>query len=270
MAQDQPAPGLKFMGLRYRNEWAAAAAKSSSRVEALLTGWQKAGYLLFAVIFRWAWARASAALATLKTQLEQRRRMLAMLRGEEKLVAEERIAEEENRWQNQLLFAGDKVARLFKVITFANMVVFVYDGKYGTVVDRLLGMRLVHAQRFSPRNIPFDFMNQQLVFDELTSFVQFLVPLFRVLANVPPLKWILGGNTKAAKVSTDPAMSQDLDLDSCMVCGTEVPIMPHVGRCGHVGCYVCLMNGLLEDRGYACQRCGSQLEQLRPWGAAGG
>jgi hypothetical protein len=60
------------MGLRYRNEWAAAAAASSSRVDPLLSRWQKGGYLLLAVVFRWLWGRASAALATVKTQLELR------------------------------------------------------------------------------------------------------------------------------------------------------------------------------------------------------
>jgi len=118
--------------------------------------------------------------------------MLAMARGEARLEAEDRIAEEENRWQNQALFGCEKVAKLFKVVTFANMLAFVYDGKYRTVVDRVLGMRLVHAQRFSPRNIPFDFINQQLVFDELTSFVQFTVPLFRALETLPPLGWLMG------------------------------------------------------------------------------
>ena len=191
--------------------------------------------------------------------------MLAMARGEARLEAEDRIAEEENRWQNQALFGCEKVAKLFKVVTFANMLAFVYDGKYRT--DGCSGCDwFTHSDS---RNIPFDFMNQQLVFDELTSFVQFTVPLFRALATLPPLGWLMGSK-KAAKASSNPKAAVQ-DTDSCMICGTDDPVMPHVGSCGHLGCYVCLMNGLLEDRACLCQRCGSKLEQLRPCsGPAGG
>ena len=270
VAQDTPAPGLRFMGLRYRNEWAAAAKASSSRIEPFLSTWQKAGYLVLAIVFRWAWARGRLALATVKTRLEQQRRMLTMTRGSARVDAEERIWAEESKWQTRALFAGEKIEKMFRVVTFGNLIAFTYDGKYRTIIDRLLGLRLVHLQRYSPRNIPFDFMNQQLVFDELTTFVQFVVPITRVLAKLPLCRWLFGGN-KSADNKIRGAHTGDGKTEGaawrCVVCGCPDPVMPHVGICGHGGCYVCLMNRLLEDPDCGCQQCGSALRQLRPWAA---
>jgi len=187
-----------------------------------------------------------------------------MSHGDAREDAEERLALTQGSIEVQGLFLGEKVEKLMKVLSLANLIVFLYDGKYKTPIDRLIGARLVHSERYSPRNIPFDFMNQQLVFDELTNFVQFMVPVWRALSDTGPMKWILGTKARVSKLDSDGVDEDHRDDGSCSVCNCEDPIMPHVGKCDHVGCYVCLMKGMLLDRSFECPRCGTQLEQLRP------
>ena len=184
-----------------------------------------------------------------------------MMHGDDRSDAEDRLALTEGSLEVRSLFIGEKIEKMMKVLSLANLIVFVYDGKYKTPIDRILGARLVHMERYSPRNIPFDFMNQQLVFDELTNFVQFMVPIWRALSETTPMRWLLGRRKMKAKSNSD---GEDHDEGCCSVCNTEDPIMPHVGKCEHVGCYVCLMNAMMADRSFACPRCDTPLGQLRP------
>lgn len=263
IAQDSPAPGLGFMGLQYRNEYGVDPAQPS-RMNPPLRKWQKAGFLIFAVGFRWAWARGRQTLERIRPQLEQRRRIISrMPHGEAHDAAMHRLQTEEGQWHVQLLFAGEKAIKLVKLISLANLIAFLYNGKYRSALDRLLGARLVYSNRHSPRNIPFDFMNQQLVFDELTSFVKFLVPYTRALHSTRIMKWVLGAKSKTT--APVPGGMQVTEGHSCSVCASEDPIMPHMGKCSHVGCYVCLMNGMLANRNFACPQCGTALGQLQPW-----
>ncbi|KAI9512243.1 Pex12 amino terminal region-domain-containing protein [Russula earlei] len=62
-------------------------------------------------------------------------------------------------------------------IALASFVAFLWDGQYRTVVDRLLGMKLVPSRRLVRRNVSYDFMNRQMVWHAFTEFLVFLLPL---------------------------------------------------------------------------------------------
>lgn len=40
--------------------------------------------------------------------------------------------------------------------------------RYRTMIDRVLGMRLIYAQRSVSRNVSFEFLNRQLVWEAFT------------------------------------------------------------------------------------------------------
>lgn len=40
--------------------------------------------------------------------------------------------------------------------------------RYRTLVDRILGMRLIYAERSVSRNVSFEFLNRQLVWEAFT------------------------------------------------------------------------------------------------------
>ncbi|KAL0067568.1 peroxisome assembly protein (Peroxin-2) [Marasmius tenuissimus] len=54
---------------------------------------------------------------------------------------------------------------------------FLWNGHYRTIVDRLLGMRLVPSRRQIQKDISYEFMNRQMVWHAFTEFLIFLLPL---------------------------------------------------------------------------------------------
>lgn len=58
--------------------------------------------------------------------------------------------------------------QIWQTLGLINFLVFLYDGRYRTVVERILGMRLVYAKRAVTRNVSFEFLNRQLVWEAMT------------------------------------------------------------------------------------------------------
>ncbi len=73
----------------------------------------------------------------------------------------------------------DASQRVWSAVVLANFAVFLADGKFRSVADRMLGMRLTYAQRTMNRNVSFEFLNRQLVWHAFTEFLLFLLPLVR-------------------------------------------------------------------------------------------
>lgn len=259
--QDTAGPGLKFMGLKYRNEWGVHEGVAS-RGESPLRPWQKIGYLVLGVGIRWGWAKVKQMLEEVRPALQQRRRAIAYIPQSQRAEALERLAQREGTTQMRLLHGCEKAEKAFRTLSLLNFLVFLYDGKYCSLLDRLMGARLVYMNRHAPRSIPFDFMNQQLVFDELTGFVKFLVPYVQALARTRIASWVLG--SKKAVKGSGPT-GGGTEGHACTMCGAEEPAMPHMGRCGHVGCYVCLMSGIAAEPGrFSCPRCSTPIGKLQP------
>ncbi|KAI0081839.1 hypothetical protein K474DRAFT_1635257 [Panus rudis PR-1116 ss-1] len=63
-----------------------------------------------------------------------------------------------------------------------NFIAFLWDGRYRTLPDRLLGMRLISSRRLTKRDVSYEFMNRQMVWHAFTEFLLFLLPLINVRA----------------------------------------------------------------------------------------
>lgn len=61
-----------------------------------------------------------------------------------------------------------------------NFLIFLYNGRYRSLVDRVLKMRLVYAQRSVTPNVSFEYLNRQLVWEAFTEFLLFLMPLINL------------------------------------------------------------------------------------------
>ncbi|WVO22225.1 uncharacterized protein IAS62_003555 [Cryptococcus decagattii] len=59
---------------------------------------------------------------------------------------------------------------------------FLWDGKYPSLLMRLLGLRLVPSQPHLAKLVSYEFMNRQLVWNAFTEFLMFAIPL---LPTVP-------------------------------------------------------------------------------------
>jgi hypothetical protein len=70
---------------------------------------------------------------------------------------------------------------------------FLYDGYYLSLPHRLAGLKMMHEHPNAPREVSFEYLNQQLLWGELQNFVIFLLPLLapRSIASTPFLSKIM-------------------------------------------------------------------------------
>ncbi|KAF2858980.1 peroxisomal biogenesis factor 2 [Piedraia hortae CBS 480.64] len=136
--------GLQYMDAREAN---LAARTSPSR-------WQKIAYGVLTVGGRYAWTTWEEYLSNQENGYDDslpRTRLLSRI--------------------TTMCSATHDVAAL------ASFLVFLYNGKYRSLTDRLLRMRLVPSSNQTSREVSFEYLNRQLVWHAFTEFLLFLLPL---------------------------------------------------------------------------------------------
>ncbi|KAF9451647.1 hypothetical protein P691DRAFT_723670 [Macrolepiota fuliginosa MF-IS2] len=73
-----------------------------------------------------------------------------------------------------ILTSTESIHALFGLLNF---VAFLWSGRYRTLADRLLRMRLVPSRAQVKRDVSYEFMNRQMVWHAFTEFLLFLLPL---------------------------------------------------------------------------------------------
>lgn len=63
------------------------------------------------------------------------------------------------------------------VASLASFLVFLVNGRYRTITDRLLRLRLTPTSHSTSREVSFEYLNRQLVWHAFTEFLLFLLPL---------------------------------------------------------------------------------------------
>jgi len=145
----------------------------------------------------------------------------------------------------------------YRIFTILNFLVFLSDGKYRSLVERLLRMRLVYIRSRVSRLISFELMNQQLLWQGLSELLHFLLPLinfYGILAFFKKIKkWFGFGAT--------------LSQEGCPVCHVNPINLPYVASCGDTFCYYCLRGSRMAENPYRCPRCNTIVRSQRPWSA---
>ncbi|KAJ1775180.1 peroxisome assembly protein (Peroxin-2) [Coemansia sp. RSA 2523] len=161
-----------------------------------------------------------------------------------------------------------RIERITKVAALLNFAAFLALGQYPSIVERILGLRLVHARPQILHSVSFEFLNRQLVWHAFTEFVMFAMPL------VNPMKaraWIVRNVRSVLRlpISVDQSV-KELPEDVCAVCFVEARkddthvVNPYVTGCGHIYCYVCIsMRMMAEADECSCLRCGAKVDKIR-------
>ncbi|EPQ28782.1 uncharacterized protein PFL1_03585 [Pseudozyma flocculosa PF-1] len=148
--------GSMLQNLKFRNEWAHKGGLQSTARDQPLSRLQLSLYPLLTILFPY-----------LGTKLQDRMTSLSF------------SDMPSNDIRRRLWSLTDYAQRIWAAAVLANFAVFLNNGKYRSVADRLLGMRLTYAQRTMNRNVSFEFLNRQLVWHAFTEFLLFLLPLVR-------------------------------------------------------------------------------------------
>ncbi|KAJ9056954.1 peroxisome assembly protein (Peroxin-2) [Entomophthora muscae] len=197
-------------------------------------------------------------------------------------------------WRGKVYTWVTRLEKYSKLLTLLNYIVFLCNGRYRGITERVLGLRLVNGSSNGPRQLNYEFLNRQLVWDGLTEFLLFVAPLInlermgkyvrqlgtrlaggnnldgdyseehqKVLAELPTTTCAfcyyhchLSPESSPDPYSTDPASETGNDprFMGSSDCRAQIP---HVADCGHVFCYLCLETAILTDTGStSCPRCG--------------
>lgn len=141
--------GAHLQGLRYTD------ARSNSPDRPLPKTWQKAAYGIITVGGRYAWTK-----------------------WEEYLLA---ASEDYTRPQSNTLKLASQMTEYLNsahdVASLASFLVFLVNGRYRTLTDRILRLRLAPTSHSTSREVSFEYLNRQLVWHAFTEFLLFLLPL---------------------------------------------------------------------------------------------
>jgi peroxin-2 len=150
----------------------------------------------------------------------------------------------------------------WKALSLVNFIVFLCRGKYRTLIERVLRMRLVYIESRVLRQISFEFLNQQLLWQGMSEFMLFLMPLIN-------FNWFI---MVFRNVFVNPVARE---IRGCGICNSEDITMPHVTPCGHLYCYYCISARVkvhedadesgLDSEPYKCAMCSTEVYEYEPW-----
>ncbi|EMD69488.1 hypothetical protein GGP41_001350 [Bipolaris sorokiniana] len=248
--------GAHLQGLRYTD------ARSSAPNRPPPKPWQKIAYGAITVGGRYAWTKWEEYL--LSTSEDYTRPESARL----KLLG--RLSE----------LAGNA----HDVLGLASFLVFLVDGRYRTITDRLLRLRLTPSSHSTSREVSFEYLNRQLVWHAFTEFLLFLLPLVgisrwrRILSRTfkklrATLFSLMGKSTTSSTEDDETKTSGELGFlpeRTCAICyrdqnpttATESDIMASsAGGGGVVGSAATDITNPYESTSCGCIYCFACLAQ---------
>nr|CCA14900.1 peroxisome assembly protein putative [Albugo laibachii Nc14] len=154
-------------------------------------------------------------------------------------------------WQSEDFVAFMKrLEAMVSVCQFLNLLIFLRNGCFRSLEERLLGMKLkaIDQQTCMMNFEPITRQQLWQTFTDLGStFLPVLVYCYRRIAN---------------KLQKKHKLSLTPPGDCCLLCGSR-PQTPYITSCKHVYCYYCLHLSASEDVDFVCLACGSHFQSSR-------
>ncbi|KAH8596572.1 Pex12 amino terminal region-domain-containing protein [Bisporella sp. PMI_857] len=236
--------------------------------------WQKGLYGMFTVGGKYAWTR-----------------------WENWLVDNDNGYDEPSPALQGLSRLSDAISTIYSTAAFASFLVFLLNGRYRTLLDRVLRLRLAPPTSQVSREVSFEYLNRQLVWHAFTEFLLFVLPLVGISRwrrwlsrawrktkslvrssadNEPDIK---SGELSFLPERTcaicyqDQNSSTTTEADAIAASGvvgsaeTDITNPHETIPCGCIYCYVCLAGRLeAEDgEGWTCLRCGEEAKECKAW-----
>ncbi|KAF5190213.1 Peroxisome biogenesis protein [Thalictrum thalictroides] len=235
---DKPTPGNSLMNLRYRDERAITMRGKHVRTGLEgpgLTTSQKIWYCLASVGGQYIWARLQS------------------------FSAFRRWGDSEQRsYAHQLWDFLQRVEGFYKAASFSNLLIFLYTGRYRSLIERALRARLVYGSPNMNRAVSFEYMNRQLVWNEFSEMLLLLLPLL----NSSSIRKIL------LPFSRDKDSASATDETTCPICQANPTIPFFALPCQHRYCYYCLRTRCAAVTSFRCSRCNEPVIAMQRFGGS--
>jgi peroxin-2 len=137
-----------------------------------------------------------------------------------------------------------------KALSLINFMVFLVQGCYPTLKERLLGLHILPTSPQTLRTISHRYLTREILWHGFSEFMFFVLPHFNLFTL-----WNMLRRVCNAKASTDNKL--------CSFC-EGLPTVPHISDCGHLYCYYCLSANLLADSNFPCSMCNQLVKTITP------
>jgi len=140
---------------------------------------------------------------------------------------------------------------VYKLFLFTNFLIFLYQGKYFHIYERLTQMKTKHNHPPSIRILDYTYMKRELIWHTLNETLATIIPFLTSFKTRIFLRKYLSGRFIQPLKQTD----------QCAVCEQSI-VMPHesIGSdCKHYFCYVCAFS-LIEQ---SCPICFQTIQNIR-------
>lgn len=239
--------------------------------------WQKSLYGLFTVGGKYAWTR-----------------------WESYLVDSDNGYDEPSPTMRKLSRLSEAISTVHSTAAFASFLIFLINGRYRTLLDRILRLRLAPPTSQVSREVSFEYLNRQLVWHAFTEFLLFVLPLVGISRW---RRWLARAWRKTKSLVRSGGDEEEgikagefafLPERTCAICyqdqnatsTSEAEVIAASGAsgvigsaqtditnpyetipCGCVYCFVCLAGRLEaeEGEGWTCLRCGEEVKECKPW-----
>ena len=306
----QVGEGLKCFGTHIRDDWSAEILLALRAILFKLSIWDhNASYGAVLQDLQYTDARHQGSLAVAPARWQKACYGALAVGGrygwtkwEEWLSDQEGGYEAPSRIVQLLSRISSLASTTHSIAAFISFLVFLVNGRYRTLLDRILRMRLAPPANQSRREVSFEYLNRQLVWHAFTEFLLFLLPLVGISRWRRWLSraWQKTRTLVKKNVEDDENIQPAGDLAflperTCAICyqdqnptsTSENELMAVMGAsggvvgsaqtdvtnpyetipCGCVYCFVCIATRLEAEEGesWTCLRCGEQVLECRPW-----
>ena len=136
-----------------------------------------------------------------------------------------------------------------KILQTVNAFVYVYEGKFASLNERLFGLSMVSSVKRTWNTIPSAILTRELLWDAINEFLTFFWPIVR------RTRWM----TRLRNIANAPDSVGD---ETCLLCRETPKTQPH-RFCEHSFCYFCVADAFeRSNQFFICPVCGSELKRM--------
>ncbi|CAJ2500294.1 Uu.00g031470.m01.CDS01 [Anthostomella pinea] len=305
--RDQVGEAVKYMGGNIKDDWSAEILLALRALLFKLTVWDHdATYGAALQNLKYTDARRDGPVLTAPSRWQKSLYGLVTVGGkygwakwENWLLDQDNGLVQPSPLVQRLSDLTTRVTTIHSAAAFASFLVFLLHGRYRTILDRVLRMRLAPPTSQVNREVSFEYLNRQLVWHAFTEFLLFVLPLVGINRW---RRWLSRTWRKTKEIINVGTDGEDGDKRgeyaflperTCAICyqdqnsavsetevlaaaassgvvgsaQTDITNPYETIPCGCIYCFVCLATRLEreEGEGWACLRCGELVKECKPW-----
>lgn len=152
-----------------------------------------------------------------------------------------------------------KLETFVYLLSLLNFLVFIKNGVYSTLLDRIFQWEYFFKSDPSPRYIDYDYMKQEMRRQIITETIIAILPFinFAKLFDVIQTQYYkVGGKTYQSEVNLHESFT-------CSIC-REKAINPYTSHCKHIFCYYCVKGNMDNITDFTCPVCNEVILSTEP------